>query len=217
MKKSIILYLNKDEIFTFPIAYYLIRKLSSKYDIFIKLANTSLKKKIKIILIILLDGCIKNLYNFYYKRQSINKLLLFKNVKILKNSENYKYEFGLSINYPKKILNNKLDVYNFHFGNFRDQRGTFIFFYKYIYKWTHIDLSFHKITNKLDSGKIINKKTINVKKMNSINMIAIPLKNMDFYLKSISKIGKKIKKIKTKIGPMNKEPSFLKIFNTKFD
>ncbi len=217
MKKSIILYLNKDEIFTFPIAYYLIKKLYKKYDIFIKLANTSLKKKIKIILIILLDGSIKNLYNFYHKRISVDKLLSVKNVKILENSENGKYEFGLSINYPKKILNTKLDIYNFHFGNFKYQRGTFIFFYKYIFKWKHIDLSFHKITNKLDSGKIINKKTINVKKMNALNMISIPLKNMDFYLKSILKVGKKIKNVKTKIGSMNKEPSFLKIFNTKFD
>ncbi len=217
MKKSIILYLNNDKIFTFPIAYYLIRKLSSKYNIFIKLANTSLKKKIKIILIILLDGSIKKLYNFYNKRISIEKLLLFKNVKILKDLENNKYEFGLSINYPKKILNTKLNVYNFHFGNFRDQRGTFIFFYKYIYKWTHIDLSFHKITKSLDSGKVLNKKTINVKKMDALSMISIPLKNMDFYFKSILKIGKKLKNSKKKIGPINREPGFLKIFYTKFD
>ena len=53
--------------------------------------------------------------------------------------------------------------------------------------------------------------------MNALNMISIPLKNMDFYLKSILKVGKKIKNVKTKIGSMNKEPSFLKIFNTKFD
>ena len=70
MKKSIMLYLNNDEIFTFPIAYYLIRKLSSKYNFSIKLANTSFKKKIKIILIMLLDGSIKKLYNFYKKKKT---------------------------------------------------------------------------------------------------------------------------------------------------
>ncbi len=217
MKKSIMLYLNNDEIFTFPIAYYLIRKLSSKYNFSIKLANTSFKKKIKIILIMFLDGSIKKLYNFYKKKKPIDKLLLFKNVKILKDNKNKKYDFGLSINYPKKIFNTKLDIYNFHFGNFSHQRGTFIFFYKYIHKWTHIDLSFHKITKKLDNGKILNKKTINVKKMDSISMISIPLKNMDFYLKSISKIGKKLKNMNIKIGSINREPSFLKIFCTKFD
>ncbi len=213
MKKSIILYLNNDEIFTFPIAYYLIKKLSAKYNIFIKLGNSSLKKKIKIILIFLLDGSIKKLPKFYYKRISIDKLLFEKNVKIYKETKEYEYAFGLSINYPKKISNTELDIYNFHFGNFKDQRGTFIFFYKNLYNWSNIDLSFHKINNKLDSGKIINKKTINVKKMDAINMISIPLKNMNFYLKSIFKIGKKIKKVKTKIGPLNREPSFLKIIS----
>ena len=69
----------------------------------------------------------------------------------------------------------------------------------------------------MDNGKILNKKTINVKKMDSISMISIPLKNMDFYLKSISKIGKKLKNMNIKIGSINREPSFLKIFCTKFD
>ena len=42
-------------------------------------------------------------------------------------------------------------------------------------------------------------------------MISTPLKNMDFYLKSILKIGKKLKNVKTKVGPLNKKPNFLKI------
>ena len=62
MKKTIIFYLNNDEIFTFPIALFLIKKLSLKYNIKIKLANTSIRKKIKIILIFILDGSIKYLF-----------------------------------------------------------------------------------------------------------------------------------------------------------
>lgn len=215
IRKSIIFYLNGDEIFTFPLAYYLIKKLSLKYNIFIKLGKTSIRKKIKIILIILLDGSIKNLNYFYKKRISINKLLLNKNVKIERNNDT-DYEFGLSINYPTKIINSKTDIYNFHFGNFKFQRGSFIFFYKYVYKWTSIDLSFHKIIQKLDSGIILNKRTISVKKMDALNMISIPLKNKDFYFKSVKKIKKKIKRSKIQIGPLNKEPSFFKIFKTKF-
>ena len=71
MKKTIIFYLNNDEIFTFPIALFLIKKLSPKYNIKIKLANTSIKKKIKIILIFILDGSIKYLFKYYSKKKQL--------------------------------------------------------------------------------------------------------------------------------------------------
>ena len=47
MKKSIILFLNNDEIFTFPIVYFLVKRLSKKYNFYIKLNSTTLKKKLK--------------------------------------------------------------------------------------------------------------------------------------------------------------------------
>ena len=52
MKKNIILYINNDEIFTFPIAFCLIERFSKNYNFSIKLSNTSLIKKIKLIFII---------------------------------------------------------------------------------------------------------------------------------------------------------------------
>lgn len=219
MKKTIIFYLNNDEIFTFPIALFLIKKLSPKYNIKIKLANTSIKKKIKIILIFILDGSIKYLFKYYSKKKTIDELLSFKNVDLITKDFNNKFKFGISLNYPNRILNKKLDIYNFHLGDFTHQRGTFIFFYKYIFKWKSIDFTFHKINNKLDSGKIINKRKIILKKINSINLIALTLKNKDFYLKSISLLNKKIRnKYKKKlVGPLNKEPSFFKILKTKFN
>ena len=58
----------------------------------------------------------------------------------------------------------KYDIFNFHLGNFINQRGSFIFFYKFFYKWKNLDLTFHKINNIYDSGSIINKKTINIGK-----------------------------------------------------
>ena len=107
MKKSIILYLNNDQIFTFPIAHYLIKNLSRKYDFSIKFSNSSFIKKIKIILIILLDGSYKKLYFFYKNKITIEKLLSFKNVKKNQNEKNKLYSFGLSLNYPKKSFNQK--------------------------------------------------------------------------------------------------------------
>ena len=71
----------------------------------------------------------------------------------------------------------------------------------------------------MDSGKIINKRKIILKKINSINLIALTLKNKDFYLKSIFLLNKKKgnKYKKELIGPINKEPSFFKILKTKFN
>ncbi len=219
MKKNIIFYLNNDEIFTFPIALFLIKKLSYLYNIKIKLGNTSIRKKIKIILIFILDGSIKYLYKYYKKKTSIDELLSFKNVNLVNNNINNKFEFGISLNYPNHISNKQLNIYNFHLGDFKHQRGTFIFFYKYIFKWKSIDFTFHKINNKLDSGKIINKRSIFIKNINAINLIALTLKNKDFYLKSIFLLNKKknLKYTKSIIGPLNKEPSFFKILKTKFN
>ena len=93
MKKNIILYVNNDEIFTFPILYYVIKRFSKIYNFSIKLSNTSLIKKIKIILIIILDGSYKKLFYFYKKRINIKKLLVFKNVKLIKSEKKKKLYF----------------------------------------------------------------------------------------------------------------------------
>ena len=73
MKKKIILFINNDEIFTFPMVIFLINKLKKKFKIFIKLENTSFRKKIKILLILILDGSIFNLMKFYKKKISLKK------------------------------------------------------------------------------------------------------------------------------------------------
>ena len=44
MKKSIIFFSNKDEIFTLPIILFLIKNLNSKFNIYLKLEKTSKKK-----------------------------------------------------------------------------------------------------------------------------------------------------------------------------
>jgi len=214
MKKKIILFINNDEIFTFPMVIFLINKLKKKFKIYIKLENTSFRKKIKILLILILDGSIFNLMKFYKKKISLKKIKNIKGVKILTRYDESDFKYGVSINYPKKIIFKKLKIYNFHFGNFLNQRGTFIFFYKYIFKWKSIDLTFHKINLFFDAGKVLSKKTIIIKNMNAIDIIALPLKNKNFYLNSIKIIGLKRKALKTKLGDIHREPTFFKIFST---
>jgi len=50
--------------------------------------------------------------------------------------------------------------------------------------------------------------------MNAIDIIALPLKNKNFYLNSIKIIGSKRKALKTKLGGIHREPTFFKIFST---
>ena len=114
-------------------------------------------------------------------------------------------------------MNKKFPIYNFHLGNFKYQRGSFIFFYKFFFNWKFLDLTFHRINNKLDAGPIISKKKINIEKMDSIEIASIYLNNLNFVKKSIKKILRpKVKKIKKKLGQINYEPSYLVILKTFF-
>lgn len=221
MRKNILFLINNDELFTFPIVLFLIKKLEKKFNIYLKLENTSLKKKIKIILILFLDGSLKKINKFYKNKISLKKLLEIKNVNLFDNNVNKNFEFGISINYPKKIKIIKFPIYNFHSGNFQYQRGTFIFFYKYIYNWLNYDITFHLINKNFDAGRIVNYKTFRIKNMRSMDIISLPLSNKLFYYTSINKIinNKNIyiklnKKVNLRF--INKEPSFSKIFFTKY-
>ena len=103
--------------------------------------------------------------NLFKNKITLNDLVKIKNVNIINNIKK-KYYFGISLNYPKKITLKNFDIFNFHLGNFSKQRGSFIFFYKHPYKWSNLDLTFHKISNKYDCGKIFNTKKINIIKKN---------------------------------------------------
>ena len=54
-------------------------------------------------------------------------------------------------------------IYNFHLGSLKNQRGSFIFFYKFIKNWNKISLTFHEISEKFDVGKIINERELDLK------------------------------------------------------
>ena len=158
--KKIIIYSAKDKIFAFPILYQICKLLSKKYKIDIYLGEASLKRKVKILLVFTLFGSLSKLARLFFGRVKLKKILKFKGVNIVNNINKKKYNFGISLFFTKKIILNNYPIFNFHLGNFKDQRGSFIFFYKFLYNWNHLDLTFHKINENFDSGPILLKKKL---------------------------------------------------------
>ena len=109
----------------------------------------------------------------------------------------------------------KYKIYNFHLGSLYNQRGSFIFFHKFIHKWSSIDLTFHEIQKKFDMGYIINKKNIkNLKKINAFETMILYLNNLSFLDQSIDKIENKIRKSKLKrIKKLYTIPTIKEIFS----
>jgi len=129
------------------------------------------------------------MFKRYKNKISIEDILLkHENCKLVKDVEK-NYDFGLNVYGNKKLKLQKFKIYNFHLGSLKNQRGSFICFYKYIYDWEYIDLSFHEISEKFDVGKIFNKRTIKLsKKVKAIDILFLYLDHLDFLTKSIENI-----------------------------
>jgi hypothetical protein len=204
--KKIILYTVNDGLFTLPIIKRICGDLHKKFTIDIFIGKPNFIRKIKVLLVFILFGSLSNLIILFKRRTKLNDLSKIKNVSIVNNNKK-NYYFGLSMNYPKKILLQNYNIYNFHLGNFLSQRGSFIFFYKYLYKWKTLDLTFHKINNNYDSGLILNQKTESIKNKNATDICLLYNNNHRFIKKSITQIKKKNKN-KFVSGKLNIEPSF---------
>ena len=204
--KKIVLYTVNDELFTLPIIKKICKNFNKKFSIDIFIGKPSFIRKIKVFLVFILFGSFSNLIFLFKKRTKLKNLSEIKNVNIVSHNKK-KYYFGLSMNYPKKIVLKNYNIYNFHLGNFLNQRGSFIFFYKFLYNWKTLDLTFHKINNKYDSGQILNQKTENIKNKNATDICLLYNSNYKFIKKSIGKITRKNKK-KLIYGDLNIEPSF---------
>ena len=211
-KKRIIIYTTRDEIFTLPIIIKICKDFHKKYFIDIYFGEAKLKRKLKVLLVFILFGSLSELTKLFKKRLKFNDIFKIKNVNLVKTCDK-KYYYGLSFNYTEKIIIKNYKIFNFHLGNFSKQRGSFIFFYKFIYKWKTLDLTFHEINAQFDAGSILKKKIKYIAKKNSIQICSLYLNDYNFVKKCLKIITKKNKK-KSFLGKLNTEPSFFLIIKT---
>ena len=209
--KKILIFTTNDSIFTLPVIYK-ICKLFKEKKIDIYCVNPEIKRGLKVLLIFLLFGSLTGFIKAFKKRIKLKDILNMPNVKLI-NNNNGNYNYAISFNFPKKIALKKYKIYNFHCGNFINQRGSFIFFYKYLYEWKNLYLTFHEINSRLDSGPIINQKKINIIKKNPIEICSLYLDNYFFIKNSLNKIKNYNKKIMS-LGKLNKEPNIFLIIKT---
>ena len=215
-QKKIIIFSTIDSIISIPLVYHVVsQKKYKKFKFDIIFMKSNFIRKIKVLIVIILFGSIIQLIKKIFSGKTIKDLIKFKNVEIIKRYDNKHYDYGLSIYYTKKLKLQKYKIYNFHLGSLYNQRGSFIFFHKFINKWSSIDLTFHEIQKKFDMGYIINKKKIqNLKKINAFETMILYLNNLNFLDQSIDKIENKIRKSKLKrIKKLYTIPTIKEIFS----
>ena len=215
-QKKIIIFSTIDSTISIPLVYHVVsQKKYKKFKFDIIFMKSNFIRKIKVLIVIILFGSIIQLIKKIFSGKTIKDLIKFKNVEIIKRYDNKHYDYGLSIYYTKKLKLQKYKIYNFHLGSLYNQRGSFIFFHKFIHKWSSIDLTFHEIQKKFDMGYIINKKKIkNLKKINAFETMILYLNNLNFLDQSIDKIENKIRKSKLKrIKKLYTIPTIKEIFS----
>ena len=194
-KKKIIIFSTADSLISIPLVYHVIsnkKYRDCEFDIFFTKKN--FLRSMKVLLVIIFYGSLFELIKSFQTRRTIEDLKKFSNVKILKKIIKNDYDIGLNIYGIIKLKLQKYKIYNFHLGSLFNQRGSFIFYYKYFYNWKSISLTFHQMEKRFDSGKILNERKIkNIKNKNAYYIIKLYLNNLDFLIKSIDKIDKKIK------------------------
>lgn len=194
-KKKIIIFSTAENLVSIPLVHHVVshkKYKDYKFDIF--LAKRHYIRSIKALLVIIFYGSFFDIIKLFSSKKKIKDLKKFKNVKILKKVIKNDYDFGLSIYALAKLKLQKYKIYNFHLGSLSNQRGSFIFYYKYFYNWDAISLTFHQIENRFDVGKILNERKIkNIKNKNAFYVLKLYLDNLDFLINSVDKIGKRIK------------------------
>ena len=188
--KNIIIYTTNDEIVSLKLVDKILSEIEfKKFQFDIIVSNSSFFRKIKVLIVLIFFGSINDLLKRFKNKISLKELLSkHKNCRIIKNVAK-KYDFGLNVYGINKLDIQKFKIYNFHLGSLINQRGSFIFLYKFLYNWNTIDLTFHEVTKKYDVGRIFNKRTINLNINDSATKICfLYLDNLDFLKESINKI-----------------------------
>lgn len=212
--KKIIIYTTKDEIISLHLVKQIITSSKFKdYYIDILLTKPSFLRKIKIFIVIIFFGSVKDFLKQIRNKVSIDDIVKCnKNCKIV-SQVNENYEYGLSVYCSSKIKLQNFKIFNFHLGNLKTQRGSFIFFYKFLYDWNNISLTFHEISDRFDVGKIINERNIKLdKKCFASDIFFIYLKNKDFLIESINKINEENNKEYKEFNKLYLIPGFFKLF-----
>lgn len=212
--KNIIIYTTDDKILSLHLLNRIVNhKEYENYKIDIFISKVNLFRKIKVLLIIIFFGSISDLISKLKNRISIEDILKKnKNCKIV-NTINKNYNFGISVYNLKKINIQNYKIFNFHLGSLRYQRGSFIFFYKFIKNWDKIFLTFHEITEKFDVGKIVNEREIYLKKnCKATDIIFAYLNNFDFLTESLDNLNRPYNKQYLEYDKLNLVPNFYKLF-----
>ena len=188
--KNIIIHTTNDEVVSLKLVDKILSDKEFKncnFDIIIY--DSNFIRKLKVLIVFFLFGSIKRFFKESKKKVSINSILLkYKNCKLVDKIQG-DYDFGLNVYGISKIKLQNYKIYNFHLGSLYNQRGSFIFFYKFIYNWQSIDLTFHEVNEKYDVGKIYNKRTINLnEKKTATDICFLYLDNLDFLKESILKL-----------------------------
>ena len=211
--KKIIIYSTYDKIISLNLVNEIIsNNFFKNYKIDILLTKPSIIRKIKILLVIIFFGSLKDFIKYFNQKKSIKEILLKnKNCSLIEKIKN-DYEFGLSVYCSSKIEIQKYKIYNFHLGSLYNQRGSFIFFYKFIKNWDKISLTFHEISDRFDVGKIINEREILLGKNSfASDIFYLYLNNLDFLMESIKKINTAEKKEYKQFEKLNVVPSFYRL------
>ena len=126
---KIVIYSTNDNIFTLKVLKWIIEYYNKEHQIDLILENPKKKYFFKYLLCFLLFSNLKQMIKIFFSRINLNQITKLENVKVVTNlSGNYKH--GISFTYPKKLVLKKYKIYNFHLGDFRKQRGIFIFFFQ---------------------------------------------------------------------------------------
>ena len=213
--KNIIIYTTNDEIVSLKLLDKILSEIEfKKFKFDIIVTNSSFFRKLKVLIVFLFFGSINDLVTRFKNKISLEELLSkHKNCKIVKNVDK-KYDFGLNVYGIDKLKTQKFKIYNFHLGSLKNQRGSFIFFYKFLYNWNTIDLTFHEVTEKYDVGKILNKRTVSLQiNENATKICFLYLENLDFLIESINKIEDNIYIEYKDYNKLNLVPTFFNLLN----
>lgn len=184
MNKKVIILTSKDKIINFTLINNLKKNSNIKILSVISLKeNNTIKKKIKLIFLLniynILEISFKLFISIFLNKYSFKNFIFLKDVNSIKTINlinSLKSDLLICLNCPQILTSNtiksiKVPLYNFHPGDIPSYRGVFIPFFLLKNKVSRACLTFHKIEEKIDNGKIINKKYFIIKKNDNIYSI----------------------------------------------